>query len=351
MFSTLFNSYLVLKLSASYEPYKLVFIEPARTSRNTFQMRKVYILTLTDEHSGRTAYGECAPLSLLSIDDLPHYENRLSEMVDEINRTGNVPFLVDAAQWPSLVFGLETALQELSSPVSEILWDTPFSRGESGIPINGLVWMNDIEIMEAQALKKLQAGYHCMKFKVGTFDFEEEWNMISRLREQYPQAIFRLDANGAYFPDEAAAILERWAELDIHSIEQPIGKGQRNALSKLCSENIIPIALDEELIGNNLEEFKDILVHIQPQYVILKPSLLGGFKACEERLSIAESMGVDWWVTSALEGNIGLRALAQWTSTLPYRGYQGLGTGMLYENNIPCGLHIEGQYLFHTPIQ
>lgn len=351
MFSGLFNSLLVLKLSASYETHELVFIEPARTSRNVFQSRKVYILSITDQQSGRTARGECAPLSLLSVDDLPQYENRLAEMVKEINRKGKVPLLTDAAQWPSLVFGLETALQELSSSVSEILWDTPFSRGESGIPINGLVWMNTIDAMETQALKKLQAGYGCMKFKVGTFDFEEEWNMISRLRQRYPKAIFRLDANGAYSTYEAAAKLERWTELNIHSIEQPIETGHWDELAKLCAENIVPIALDEELIGKDLEEYGEMLAHIQPQYVIFKPSLLGGFKACEERITLAESNGIGWWVTSALEGNIGLRAIAQWTSSLPYKGHQGLGTGMLYENNIPSGLHIEGDYLFHTPNQ
>lgn len=335
-----------MKYSFDLQKRELRFIKPARTSRNTFISRLVYYVHLTDE-LGSTGIGECAPLKGLSIDDRMDYGEVLLEFTRKLSEGAEISEL-DLTSWPSIRFGLETALLQIKKGGSDVLFDTLFSRGKEAIPINGLVWMNEIASMEEEARYKLAQGFSCMKFKVGALDFSEELAMLRRIRADYQEVVFRLDANGAFTENDVFQKLEALSELRIHSIEQPVKPGQVQLMREICSQGIIPVALDEELIGKDpMEEGKPLLQYLNPSYIILKPSLLGGFRRSEQWIDLAESLNIGWWVTSALESNIGLRAIAQWTSSLPYSGHQGLGTGALYENNIGSGLQVEGEQLWH----
>lgn len=332
-------------------PHLLHFKQPAGTSRGIYTTRKVwYVIVSSDEKPRSRGIGECAPLPDLSVDAIPDYEYILGKACRQLEKDG-YPDYERLRPFPSILFGLETALRQLETG-SFALWNTPFSRGEAGIPINGLIWMGNFEKMREQIETKIAAGYRCIKLKIGAICFEEELELLRRIRSLYPagQIELRVDANGAFPPHEALDKLKRLAELDLHSIEQPIRPGQWKEMAGLAGKSPLPIALDEELIGTfTRTEKRELLETIHPQYIILKPSLHGGILGCTEWIEEAEQLHIGWWVTSALESNIGLNAISQWTATLNNPLPQGLGTGQLFTNNISLPLSIRKDALWFDP--
>lgn len=329
------------------EPRTLHFKQPAGTSRGVYTTRRVWYLHLTsDSQPGREGIGECAPLPNLSCDDLPHYEQLLSDLCQEAAQSG-----IDYERlrpYPSILFGLETAFRHFERGTAS-LWDTPFSRGEQGIPINGLIWMGSYTHMLSQIEAKMQAGFRCIKLKIGAINFEEELSLLKMIRRHFSakEIELRVDANGAFSPAEALEKLKRLSELDLHSIEQPIRAGQWDSMARLSQLSPLPIALDEELIGvHSTSRKKELLETIHPQYIILKPSLHGGLRGSQEWIAEASQLGIGWWITSALESNIGLNAIAQWCATLHNPLPQGLGTGALFTDNIPMPLEVRGDELW-----
>lgn len=327
----------------------LHFKQPAGTSRGVYTTRKMWLVSLSD--GNRTGVGECAPLPDLSCDALPDelYVSKLNVFCRDLCETGEID--VEALRdYPSMLFGLETALLNLRNGGK--LFDTAFSRGEEGIPINGLVWMGNYDEMLQRMEEKLEKGFRCVKLKIGAIDFEQELDLIKRIRNRFSfhEVELRLDANGAFKYEEALYKLELLSQYAIHSIEQPIRQGQWAYMAELCRESPLPIALDEELIGVNDPEMKAHMLNIiKPRYIILKPSLHGGMAGCREWIDAAREQGIGSWITSALESNIGLNAIAQFASivygpqiTMP----QGLGTGQLFTDNIPMPLEIRGDMLF-----
>ena len=332
-------------------PKVLHFKQPAGTSRGTYVTRKSWYLLLTsDEVPGRYGIGECAPLPKLSCDDLPDYEHLLTEICrqTEINNGPDTEIL---RPYPSILFGLETAFRHFHTG-SFALWNTPFSRGEAGIPINGLIWMGDYKKMLEQIETKMQSGFRCIKLKIGAINFEEELALLKHIRAHFSaeEIELRVDANGAFSPTDALNKLHKLAELNLHSIEQPIRAGQWEEMAKLTAETPLPIALDEELIGcNTLQGKKELLSVIKPQYIILKPSLHGGISGGQEWIDEAERQKIGWWITSALESNIGLNAIAQWCATFNNPLPQGLGTGALFTDNVEMPLSIHKDCLWSNP--
>lgn len=327
----------------------LHFKQPAGTSRGVYTTRKMWLVSLSD--GNRTGVGECAPLPDLSCDALPDelYVSKLNVFCRDLCETGEID--VEALRdYPSMLFGLETALLNLRNGGK--LFDTAFSRGEEGIPINGLVWMGNYDEMLQRMEEKLEKGFRCVKLKIGAIDFEQELDLIKRIRDRFSfhEVELRLDANGAFKYEEALYKLELLSQYAIHSIEQPIRQGQWAYMAELCRESPLPIALDEELIGVNDPEMKAHMLNIiKPRYIILKPSLHGGMTGCREWIDAAREQGIGSWITSALESNIGLNAIAQFASivygpqiTMP----QGLGTGQLFTDNIVMPLEIRGDMLF-----
>ena len=319
------------------------FKQPVGTSRGVYVTRHSWFLEMTSPQlPGVKGIGECAPLPQLSCDDIPEYERILKDVCEMVCRTGKIDVSM-LRPYPSILFGLETAWQNLHAGDVK-LFDTPFGRGEEGIPINGLVWMGAYDEMLARIEEKLRMGFRCIKMKIGAIEFAKEIALIRHIRERYTkeQIELRVDANGGFTPDEALKKLEILARYDIHSIEQPIRAGQYEQMARLCEVSPLPIALDEELIGIACEKRKEeMLKIIKPAYIILKPSLIGGYKGSEEWITLAQEQGVGWWITSALEGNVGLSAIAQWTYTLGNPMPQGLGTGSLYTNNFPSSLEVK----------
>ena len=336
----------------------LHFKQPAGTSRGVYTERRIWLVTITDGE--RRGVGECAPLPDLSCDAMAShiYNKVLRGFCDQVEQTGEIPYEA-LRDYPSMLFGLETAmlslrseLSPLTSHLSPLLFDTAFSRGEVGIPINGLVWMGNYDEMLQRLEQKLEQGFRCVKLKIGAIDFEQEMALVKRIRDRYSfhEVELRVDANGAFRPDEALYKLELLSQYAIHSIEQPIKAGQWSLMAELCRESPLPIALDEELIGVNDPDMKRHMLNIiKPRYIILKPSLHGGMMGCREWIETARDMGIGSWITSALESNIGLNAIAQFASdvygdhiTMP----QGLGTGQLFTDNIPMPLEIRGEKLY-----
>jgi o-succinylbenzoate synthase len=327
----------------------LHFKQPAGTSRGVYLTRKIWLIHLHDGE--RHGVGECAPLPDLSCDAMSddQYAAILNKVCEDFCKTGEIDYDY-LRDYPSMLFGLETAWLNLQK--GEKLFDTAFARGEVGIPINGLVWMGNYEEMLARLEEKLEKGFRCVKLKIGTIDFDKELDLVKRIRERFSfhEVELRVDANGGFKYEEALYKLELLSQYAIHSIEQPIKQGQWSYMAELCRESPLPIALDEELIGVNDPETKRHLLNIiKPRYIILKPSLHGGMMGCREWISIAKDMGIGSWITSALESNIGLNAIAQFASsvygdhiTMP----QGLGTGQLFTDNIPMGLTIQGDKLY-----
>jgi o-succinylbenzoate synthase len=335
-------------MKAQYKKYELQFKRPAKTSRGEYRMRTVWFLFL--EEYGKTGLGECAPLPGLSSETPEQVEQLLTEICSRPQIFIEKPELT--ATVSSVHFALESALQDLRNGSRQILFPSVFTEGKQGIPINGLIWMGNPEFMLQQIREKIEAEFRCIKLKIGSLDFEKELEVLDKIREKYDagQITLRVDANGAFHPDEALEKLHRLAPFDIHSIEQPIAAGQWNEMAAVCKKSPVPVALDEELIGiHSKNEKEKLLDAIRPQYLVLKPSLHGGFSGCEEWIKLAESLSIGWWVTSYLESNIGLNAIAQWTFHKNAKGYQGLGTGSLFTNNIPSPLEIRGEELWFNP--
>jgi o-succinylbenzoate synthase len=327
----------------------LHFKQPAGTSRGVYTTRKIWLIHLSDgQHTG---VGECAPLPDLSCDALPdsEYASILDNICKDFCQSGDIDydFLRD---YPSMLFGLETALLNLQN--GDRLFDTAFTRGEVGIPINGLVWMGNHDEMLQRLEEKLEKGFRCVKLKIGAIDFEQELDLIKRIRDRFSfhEVELRLDANGAFPYSETLYKLELLSQYAIHSIEQPIKAGQWAYMAELCRESPLPIALDEELIGINDPAMKRHMLNIiKPRYIILKPSLHGGIAGCREWIETARDLGIGSWITSALESNIGLNSIAQFASSI-YGDHitmpQGLGTGQLFTDNIPMPLEIRGDQLW-----
>lgn len=330
-------------------PRRLHFKQPAGTSRGSYTTRDVWYLHLTsDKYPDRVGIGECAPLPKLSCDDMQGYESVLAHICNEVTEQGG--FSVESLRdYPSILFGLETAFRHLERGCFE-LWDTPFSRGEVGIPINGLIWMGDYKKMLEQIEAKMAVGFRCIKLKIGAINFEEELALLRFIRSHFSakEVELRVDANGAFAPADAMEKLKRLAELDLHSIEQPIRAGQWEDMARLTAETPLPIALDEELIGINIPERKQCLLDsVHPQYIILKPSLHGGMAGGNEWIREAEKRNIGWWITSALESNIGLNAIAHWCATFNNPLPQGLGTGALFTNNVDMPLEVRKDSLWY----
>ena len=331
-------------MKAHFKKYILDFKRPSGTSRGVLRQKETYFIELTDgKHRG---IGECGLFRGLSFDDVPNYEEQLTAVCAALQKGDDVTSL--CADFPSIQMGVETALISLKSPTPFQLFDTDFSRGAQPIPINGLVWMGDLEFMRKQVFEKIEAGFDCIKLKIGALDFAKECELLAEIRKHYTkdEVTLRVDANGAFSAAEALEKLHQLAAFDIHSIEQPIAARQHKALAALCADTPLPIALDEELIGVlNAEKKAALLDMINPQYIILKPSLLGGFSASKEWIDLANQRSIGWWVTSALESNIGLNAIAQWTASLNSAMPQGLGTGSLFTNNIDSPLVVSAGVL------
>jgi o-succinylbenzoate synthase len=324
---------------ASFKKYRLEFKRPSGTSRGILTTKDSWFLILEEE--GNNGLGECSLIEGLSPDNANQIESILLQLCDALEANVELP---DLTHWPAVQMGLETAMLSLRSKNPFSLFPSAFTKGEKQIPINGLVWMGDYEFMRAQIDQLLTTGFDCIKLKIGALDFDSELDLLARIRGSYSESDInlRVDANGAFKPDDALEKLKRLSDYQIHSIEQPIAVNQWETMAKLCQETPLPIALDEELIGHyETSEKHEVLRQINPHYVILKPSLLGGFAHSEQWIDLAEKLGIGWWVTSALESNIGLNAIAQWAYQLKVTIPQGLGTGSLFVNNIDCPLFIE----------
>ena len=336
-------------MNSSITPYNLIFKKPSGTSRGILTSKKIWLLKVWNEESPEVfGLGECALFRGLSAEDRPGYENVLQSL------TPNLPPLPELFErlrdFPSILFGLETALADLKNGGKRIIYPSTFSEGKSSVRINGLIWMGTKAEMQKQIQDKIEQGFSCIKLKIGAIDFDAELDLLKNIRQEFDAGTIelRVDANGAFSPADALRKLEALSKLNIHSIEQPIKAGQWQEMAQLCANTPLPIALDEELIGiNDLSQKRLLLETIRPQYIILKPSLHGGFAGSEEWIKLANEQHIDWWATSALESNIGLNAIAQWCATQKNEMPQGLGTGQLYTNNFESPLSLTGENLFY----
>lgn len=327
----------------SLQKHELKFKVPAKTSRNTFTTRNIFLITLNDIQTGKQGIGEASPLSLLSLDDVPNYQLILEKKLDEFCQVGSLDQLSLEA-YPSIRFGIETALLNMSADSEGVIFNSDFTARKKAIPVNGLVWMNDSPTMYKEAIEKIQAGFNVIKIKVGALDFDEECRLLEKIRKQFSafKITLRVDANGAFDAEDALEKLNELKRFELHSIEQPIAAGQWDWMQKICAESPVDIALDEELIGVNVFEQADKMIkHIKPSYLILKPNLIGGLSISDQWITFAHKHHVGWWATSALESNVGLNAIAQWVSTYQNPLHQGLGTGSLFSNNFSSRLKME----------
>lgn len=346
---------MALRASVSKKIFEFNFV--ARTSRGRMKDRTSWFIKVWDEANPEVyGIGECAPLPGLSIDDKPDYERILTRVAENVSTLNvshpgvwkEVIALVPAGH-PSILFGLETAILDFKNGGRRVIFDNSFLSAKP-IPINGLVWMGDLDLMLQQASIKIEEGFRCLKIKVGGLNFEKECDILNYIRKKYyrEEITLRLDANGAFKIDEALYKLYDLSKYKIHSIEQPIKPGHPE-LEELCRKSPIPIALDEEMIGiSSVDAKQELLSKIKPQFIIVKPSLHGGIQGSQEWISIAESLNIGWWITSALESNIGLNAICQLTANYPVTLPQGLGTGALYENNFESPLEVRKGEIFYN---
>jgi len=328
-------------MQATYHRHILKFKRPSGTSRGILTTKETWFIKLVSDN--KIGIGECGILRGLSIDDRPDYESKLEWVCNNIH-LGQRTLLLQLKTFPSIQFGLEMAFLSLSSEDPFTLFPSKFTKAKDDIPINGLVWMGDEAFIQAQIKQKIASGFNCIKMKIGAIDFKTELDILKSIRKHFSSndIELRVDANGAFSTDEALEKLKRLSEYEIHSIEQPIRRGQYYEMAQLCEKTPLPIALDEELIGIfDNEDRKKMLEQISPQYIILKPSLIGGYNGSAEWIELANSSGVGWWITSALESNIGLNGIAQWTYTLNNKLPQGLGTGSLFTNNFDSPLIVK----------
>ena len=338
-------------MKASFKKYQLKFKNPSGTSRGVLRTKETWFLILEDE--GRFGIGECGLFRGLSYDDVPDYEEKCAWVAKNIS-IGEMELLKYLNDFPSIQFGIEQAFLSLRSQDTYELFESPFLRKEQPININGLVWMGNEDFMHQQIEEKLKNGFTCIKMKIGAIDFNREIELLKSLRKRYrrEEIELRVDANGAFSPTEVLDKLELLSSLDLHSIEQPIQQGQWHTMRDLCATTPLPIALDEELIGiTDVTKKEELLLTIKPQYIILKPSLVGGYGGSKEWIDLAENNGIGWWITSALESNIGLNAIAQWTATLDNKMPQGLGTGSLFTNNFESPLEVRNGCLFYNRVK
>ena len=334
-------------LKASFKKYQLHFVHPVLTSRGQMKVKNGYYLLIDD--GTNSGVGECSFIEGLSVDDLANYESTLHRLYEFIEQ--GIPESLPLNNYPSLQFGMETALLDLQGGGNKILFPGDFTKGKKQIPINGLVWMGSKEFMLQQIERKLKDGFKCIKIKVAAIDFDEEVMLLDFIRQKFPPEIIeiRLDANGGFTDNEVFKKLDILSKYHIHSVEQPVKQGQIELMANICRNSPVPIALDEELIKPENISKQELLSTIKPQYIILKPSLLGGFNACNEWIKAASQHNINWWATSALESNIGLNAIAQWVFTQNNGMVQGLGTGGLYTNNISSPLFVKNGHLGFNP--
>lgn len=335
-----------MALKGSFEKKTFVFKRPSGTSRGILTEKHAWFIHLWDtDNPSKKGVGECSIIPGLSPDfeSFENYEAKLEEVCENPE--------VTLEEWPSIKFGVESALLDLKNGSKRHYFDNSFSRGESAIDINGLIWMGNEDFMKSQIDEKIKSGFTTIKMKIGAIDFDAEYKLLKSIRDQYSkdQITLRVDANGAFQPEEAIGILKKLADLDIHSIEQPIKQGQWNEMQNLCQSTPVAIALDEELIGvNDTSEKIKLLDTIKPQYIILKPSLHGGISGTQEWIALAEERTIPWWMTSALETNIGLEVICQLAGNYNNELPQGLGTGSLYETNIDSDLRVENGKIFYA---
>jgi o-succinylbenzoate synthase len=334
-------------MKATTKKYNLDFKRPSGTSRGILTIKETWFLIL--EKDGSYGIGECGMFKGLSFDDVPEFKEKLFWVCKHIGK-GKDYLWNELRSFPSIQFGVEQAFLSLQSKDPFELFPSKFTMNEARIPINGLIWMGDEGFMLEQIQQKLEEGFKCIKMKIGAIDFKAEISLLESIRKKYSkdQIELRVDANGAFNPLGALDKLRVLAGFDIHSIEQPIKQGNVLKMKSLCETSPLPIALDEELIGvTSVTKKEELLQIIKPQYIILKPTLVGGFKGSEEWIEIAKRLGIGWWVTSGLESNIGLNAIAQWTFTLDNPMPQGLGTGSLFTNNFNCPLSVREGYIYN----
>lgn len=336
-------------MKAHFVKYILQFKQPAGTSRGVLKFKETYFLII--EKNGKIGIGECALFRGLSADDLPNYEEKLQWVCDSLS-TNDFMVLHKLGEFPSIQFGVEQAMISLGAANRFELFPSKFTKGMESIPINGLIWMGDKSFMLQQIDEKIKNGFTTIKLKIGSLDFETELDILKNIRKEYSsrEIEIRLDANGAFTPQNAMEKLQQLAKFQIHSIEQPIKPKQWEEMANLCSKTPIPIALDEELIG--LFEFQNkikLLETINPQFVILKPSLVGGIGGTSQWIQLLSKQRIGWWITSALESNIGLNAIAQYTFNLGNTLPQGLGTGELFTNNFESPLQVKNGFLHYNP--
>ncbi|MCB9223964.1 MAG: o-succinylbenzoate synthase [Crocinitomicaceae bacterium] len=339
-------------LIASAEKLELIFKRPAGTSRGVLNTKNSWIIKVWDDTDPQViGIGEASIIENLSPEWSDEFPKKITEVIENINDFAEAPH-IKLRKFQSILFALETALKDLSTGGKQILFPSDFTSGTDGIKINGLIWMGTHEFMLEQIEQKLEEGFSCLKLKIGAIDFDQELDLLSKIRKRYnaDQLELRVDANGAFKPDDALDKLKILADFHIHSIEQPIAPKQWNIMAELCQTSPVPIALDEELIGlTEIDEMAQLLDNVHPQYIILKPSLIGGFQMADLWIKLAEERKIGWWITSALESNIGLNAIAQYTYKKNNPMPQGLGTGKLFENNVDTNLIILGERLYHQP--
>lgn len=332
-------------IKATYKRYILNFKQASGTSRGILKTKETWFIFL--ELNNKQGVGECGLFRGLSVDDTPNYEDKLKWLCQNIS-LGLEILLQELFEYPSMQFGLEMAFKSLESQDKFELFPSKFTLGEGSISINGLIWMGTEEFMKQQIQEKIESGFTCLKMKIGAIDFETEVELIKSIRKQFnsKEIELRVDANGAFKPSEALEKLKILSDLGLHSIEQPIKQGQIEEMAKLCDKTPLPIALDEELIGIfHVKNKKTLLQTIKPQYIILKPSLVGGFKGTDDWINLIENQNIGWWITSALESNVGLNAIAQYTYIKNNKLPQGLGTGSLFSNNFESPLIVEKGHL------
>jgi len=334
-------------MRASYHKYILNFKQPSGTSRGILKTKETWFIILVS--NGKTGVGECGILRGLSVDDRPDYESQLDYTCKNIDK-GLFVLYSENEKFPSIQIGLEMAFKSLESDTPFSLFPSLFSSSKAAIPINGLIWMGDKVYMQQQIKEKIDVGFSCIKMKIGAIDFNTELDLLKSIRSQFNKndIELRVDANGAFQAKDALEKLKRLSDYDLHSIEQPIKPNQYKDMARLCKETPLPIALDEELIGIfTSANKKKLLDGIKPQYIILKPSFIGGFKGSDEWIGLAERRNIGWWITSALESNVGLNAIAQYTYLKKNKRPQGLGTGSLFTNNFDSPLRVKNGKLHY----
>lgn len=331
----------------TYKKHLLEFNKPATTSRGSLQTHTVYYILKTDALTQKIGIGEAAPLKGLSIDAVDNFETYLQLVLNQLNNGFKLED-IDLENWPSIQFAIETALADLKFGGERKIFENDFILNKP-IPINGLVWMNKANEMLEEASQKIEAGFNCIKFKIGALDFDEECRLLEKIRSRYNafKLEIRTDANGAFANADVFEKLNELKRFELHSIEQPIKAKQLDFMQEVCAKSPIPIALDEELIGIKEQDIKPLLHHVKPPYIILKPTLLGGLAKSNFWINKANEIGINWWLTSALESNIGLNAIAQFCSSLNTQMPQGLGTGSLYKNNIDSPLTVSKGFIYY----